>query len=477
MTASIGTLLDRLHEVAFHLSDSRAPKSPSAELGRQRRGWYRLSRAYPRALERLPFEAGSPGRSVNAMITASLHPMATRTGGDTGRPSSLDAMAECVGAIADLLVDRPSSKAWRRPDVTGPTGPVWLPLQADEAAARGLQASLLAPLYAAARWSSGRLAPDPAALAMTGQLGRLWRMTEPHALTPVEGRTSTLEYLSTSSRFENSLGGALREWERWASLTLEPLQVTRSVFEGLAADLTILNAAVLHGVHALHHAGQLPRSVLDPLDTVVRQAHGQWKALSTWPDVLRLEGRRPLGQVHASRMLRDQVARQFRSGRAWITPEELGRQPADQLAPVVYAIARSVGWTGEAVAQSLRETVQDRSRVWHHAHEVEGLGHHEIAWRWIRSDLTSSGGPGSGATLRPVLQNTRTWTVYPQQTDASIGLAQQAAAASQVGRDLFDLIRDAVGHASPPETIPALEITHRRVHAMAPSPSRSLRAP
>lgn len=475
MTATIGSLLDRFHQTAYALGDTRKPRSVRVEAARQRQGWSRLSRAFVVVLGRLPFEAASPARSVSEMVSATLDPLVVRPLGRPVSPSGLEDLAECVGAIGDLLVDRPSSKAWRRPSAGGVEGPVSWPLSPDERAAAGLQGSLLAGLYAAARWSAGRVASDPDAVDLTRVLGRVWRVTEPYALTPVAERSSSLEYLAISSRHERSMGGALREWERWATVSVEPLQATRSVFEGLAADLTILNAALLHGVHGLAEAGYLDPTATATLDESVRRAHAAWKGLSTWPDVLTVEGRRHLGLVNASRLVRVHVGEQFRSGNRWLTPRELALVPAADLAVVTYALARTASWAGEAVARSLEEVVVNRSRLWHHASEVEELGHHEIAWvRSPTGDVVSTKRlPGDPS---PISQLTRGWTVYPERTDLSRELAARAAGAGEACRDVYDRVRSSLGQATPPETVAGLSLVQGRVQAVAPELGRTPRS-
>jgi hypothetical protein len=350
MTTTVRDLLDRLHEQAWTLAgadpDDATDGSAPATI---RRSWTRLARHTTRALQHLPFAAESPYRHYARVIIDTLEPLRE----DPGLPGSrhhqpLVQLSRTLGAIADL---------------TAPHMHV-----VDDDGATGLQASILAAVYCAARWSTPRMdippknRPSRAAFA----LRKLMALAEPFAALPPGQRNPNLEDLYAAQTSEPGLDAALIRWRHVVDEQLAGrYTLTANAFQTIAADCAILTAAA---IVSLRHAGPAALAIPEhhqPALAALGDAHTSWTGLSTWPEGLFLGGRTSKDLRAASTNLRAEVSALLRTNNGWADAEQLWERttPADLLAQTRRSIATVAG-IASAYSNALTDHTIGRERPW-----------------------------------------------------------------------------------------------------------------
>ncbi len=351
MTTTVGDLLDRLHAQAWTLASPTADATPHQDRASAvRAAWFPIARHTTRLLQNLPFAADSTHRDHARVIIDTLEPLhAHRPPSTSGAYRPLLAMGVQVGAIADLIA---------------PAGV----RAVDDAGASGLQTSVLAALYCAARWSVPRLTAETKNRPnrITATLRKLVVLTEPFAAIPPGQRVTTLEDLAAVRPHEPGLDAALLGWSRTVEDQLVHRYTMTSVgFQTIAADLAILTAGAIVALQATAPDALAVPELHRPAIAALREAHQAWTGLTTWPEGLFLGGRAAPDLRSASTNLRSEVRALLRNDDGWASPDELWQRttPADLL-----AMTRRTVTTAAEIATAYANTLIDhtigRERPW-----------------------------------------------------------------------------------------------------------------
>lgn len=435
MTTTVRDLLDRLHEQAWTLAgtnpDEAADGSDPATI---RRSWMQLARHTTRALQHLPFAAESPYRHYARVIIDTLEPLRE----DPGLPGSrhhqpLVQLSRTLGTIADI---------------TAPHLHV-----VDDDGAVGLQASVLAAVYCAARWSTPRMdippknRPSRAAFA----LRKLMALAEPFAALPPGQRNPNLEDLFVARTSEPGLDAAL---VRWRSIVDEQFAsrytLTANAFQTVAADCAILTAAA---IVSLRHAGPAALAIPEHHEsalTALQPAHSSWTGLSTWPEGLFLGGRTSKNLRAASTDLRSEVSALLRTDDGWADAEQLWERttPAGLLAQTRRSIA-TVADIASTYSNAMTDHTIGRERPWIKATMIPPVH---------RNGFANQAAARDG------------WTPIPETMTAGIHaqLAIDAFAACQRARAARDALQTANG--SEPHSAPrSISIQSGRLTLLEPA--------
>lgn len=357
MTTTVRDLLDRLHQQAWTLTNptDTTPRQPG-EAAAIRAAWVRIGRHTTRLLHSLPFAPESTTRDHARVIIDTLEPIRDHpTPSPTAACRPLLEASVLIGAIADLVT--PSAAR-----------------VADDEGAGGLQTSVLAALYCAARWSVPRLTAETRNRPnrVTGALRKLVVLTEPFAAVPPGERVTNLEDLAATNPREVGLDAALLRWRHAVEDQLDHRYTMTSLgFQTIAADLAILTAGA---IIALRAAGPEALAVPDlhrPALTALREAHQAWAGLSAWPEGVFLGGRTSHDLRTASVDLRTEVRTLLRDENGWVEREELWRRtpPADLLAGVRRTMAVAAG-VATGYANTLTDHTVGCERPWIKAQSV-----------------------------------------------------------------------------------------------------------
>lgn len=464
MSASIGTLVDRLHQIATLVSAE--PTSTTDGAARvQEAGWHRLSRQLERALVALPFDQTNLGHQIRHVTVTALRAIGEATAPHAGAEASghLAEAALVVGALADLLTSRrapfrvdaqpawlPASDARPRRWSEAAFDPLFVDRRPDDASANGLQSSLLAATHLLAGWSVRQTRDDtsPALVPLLSQLGVL---AEPHLWMAPAHRGSALESVTATPWSEVSLLGAVQRWAHEAELALRRRLVTSGTFAMLASDLSILDATILHAFTTHERPGH--RDVQDALG----QARAGWKAIAQWPAHLRLGGAAATEFIRTSREVRAAIAADFRGPDGWFTPTELNQlHDSQSLDAIAHTLAGHATWVGDALAKTIRDMTWGSERLWVDREELRRLA---PGYEPMRLFAQPDG-------ARPVIREVH-WLVPHQPVPAAKGIADAATNAARHQQRAEQQLDQVLGTSASPETVPALTVADRRVRAHA----------
>lgn len=419
MTTTVRDLLDRLHEQAWTLAGANADDpADGTDPATIRRSWTRLARHATRALHHLPFAAESPYRHYARVIIDTLEPLRE----DPGLPGSrhhqpLVQLSRTLGSIADLTVPHMHV--------------------VDDDGATGLQASILAAVYCAARWSIPRMDIPPKNRPSRAAFGlrKLMVLAEPFAALPPGQRNPNLEDLFVSRSSEPGLDAALIRWRHVVDEQLaDRYTLTANAFQTIAADCAIVTAAA---IVSIRHAGPASLAIPEHHEsalTALQRAHSRWTALSTWPEGLFLGGRTSKDLRTASIGLQAEVSALLRTESGWAGAEQLWERttPAGLLAQTRRGIATVAG-IASAYSNAMTDHTIGRERPWMKATMVPAVHRNGFANRAAARDG---------------------WTPIPETMTAGIHaqLAIDTFAASQCARAARDALQAANGpepHSAP----------------------------
>lgn len=244
-------------------------------------GWMLLAKHTSRALSYLPL--GGRPEQVGLGHAVVLKPLVDgprrQLPANTEPVPALAQLSVTVGAIGDILAD--NLRINPRPEDVG-----------REAAK--LQASLLASVHVAARWSraclEGEYIPRNR-LSIRGFLDDLAGATEPYALIPPANRGGALQDLRIRTDTAPGLTGAATAWADEAVLVLaERYRTSGWAMQAIAANLALISQTAHTAVQQAARRGELPdlgRMATQPLAGSVTA----WRAAAAWPPHLRLGGK------------------------------------------------------------------------------------------------------------------------------------------------------------------------------------------
>lgn len=473
MSATVGSLLDRFHTLAYQLEPDSAPER--AETAHLAASWARLSSRLTHALTALPYEFDGAGAAQRDHVKAVLQPFrsrANRPGNDTRSDPRLEDAILCVGAISDLLVTHrtpyrvPLSHKWRDLEPKHPNR-VYQGRDKNEPASIGLQHNLAAATYAIAEWSLHRLNINGTANTRFGRsLERVTALTHPSANTNPDQRRSGLELVTAIPLDEPSLLGALARWAEQAEQGLHRRVVTSGTFAMLANDLALLTAATLHtlktndptAIARLNDAG---------ITENLTQAHQHWRQVAAWPTDIRMGGARARDFIAASRELRSYIDADLRGPKRWLTSGELSEHfTRDHLDHTAYTLAQQAVWTGDALNKTIRDMTIGQGRMWV---DTDTMRARDPNFHRVRVV------PQPDAETPVVVPIN--WHILSTPTRAAIELGNASRTAAQHTQEAAWRIEDHyTANPTPPERIPALSLARDRIRLAQMNPTQNPQA-
>ena len=239
-----------------------------------------LASATQHAITALPL--GGRGDVVKAGVRNVLIPLAHGPREplvDVEPASQLAELAQTMGGISDILADNLS--AGGRVEQAGTE-------------ALKLEASLLAAVHVAARWSRGTMNDQKlptTRVSIMAFLDDLAVVTEPYALIPPGRRSSILEDFAIRAPNASGVEGAAVAWAEAATVTLgERYRVSGWAMQAIAGDLALLSLAAGKAVLAAESGELSPQNAADISENLATSVRS-WRAAATWPRHLRLGGR------------------------------------------------------------------------------------------------------------------------------------------------------------------------------------------
>ena len=358
MTASVGDLLDAVHARAWDLAGRAEPSAAEARLERAvslLAAWPRLGAAVLRALDAVPLDSAAQGSLVAVRDCLAEVAGQTRWGaaGSSGPAVVPDrevvAIAARVGAIADLLVGQPRAVS-----------------EGDQQAAFGLQASLLAPVFAVATTTLAALDDVPGMVEERWRLRGIAVRTEPFALIEAGSRSGRYEDVAAPTPGDRSLDAAIAAWLPATTRVLAGRrQLAGTAVQVAAGDVLIVTAAAATVSAAALHHGVLDQARGEGAWAALHAAHEAWRDPARWPTTIRLEGPRSAEQIDASRTLRQVLTHSLRYDGTWLPADELVQRW--DLGALLATMRRSVHAAGNvAVAhfQAVENLVHGRDQLW-----------------------------------------------------------------------------------------------------------------
>jgi len=359
MTATVGSLLDDLHARAWELCARAEEPPPEGAQGERAAAllaaWPRLAASASRALDAVALE--QPWRDDTASVRGSLAAMVdapaswlepiTRSGERPAPSPDVVAIAVRLGLVADLLSGQ-----------SKPAG------EADQAAAVGLQANIVAPVHAVAVATMDALGDRSGGQRARWLVRGVIACTERFALAPAPERAGRFEDVAAITPGEPSLDGAIAEWARATTDVLSSrLRVTGTALQAAAGDaLTATAATVCAASSQLRLVGT---EVGDRTLSALTTAHGAWRSPTHWPDAVRLDGVRDLEQVDASRRLRQTITETLRQDRHWLPADVMAtREDMPALLATMRRGMHAVGNVALAHFQAVENVVRGRGRLW-----------------------------------------------------------------------------------------------------------------
>lgn len=454
MTATIGSLLDRLHHIAYNLdTESRPVPSETARLAAS---WAQLSRRLSVALNALPYDIDGAGETQRDHYLSILRPFDAPANNNTPPDPRLEDAVLVVGAIADLLVTNRTPFRVEAPAMWFFTNakvhpPVYEWRDRNDPGATGLQSNLLAATYAIAEWTLNRL--DISGTSNTRfarSLRHVASLCEAEAHADPEQRRSGLEHISATPADEPSLLGALSRWSHQAEQALHRRLVTSGTFAMLASDLRILTATTLRAVTAA-------QPDLPPAREALVGAFIGWTEVAAWPTNMRLGGPRPHDYIAASRELRSYVDAEFRTAKGWQSASELVDQfTLEHLRTIAHTVSQRVAWVGDALNKTIRDMTIGQGRLWIDTLTIKAIDPTFAKVRWIAQP------DGSYPVVVPI-----NWHIRRQPTDQAITLADTSREAAKHSKQAAQQIEQGLGPAAPRhERVSDLGLSRARLHAL-----------
>lgn len=317
MAATVGSLLDAAHVLAWDLCSRVADEGPGSatedRAGSLVAAWPGLAAATLRVLSAVEVEPAwldSTG-SVRPVLAELAHrPASTPSLDAAGQLADPDsgvlAITTRLGLIADLLAGEPPAR-----------------LEGDRAAATGLHANALAVVHAVATATVSALAGRRGVDADRRLLQAVLVRSERFALSAADQRTG--RYDDAVAPADNSLDAALATW---VGATVEVLgsrhRVTQAALQVTAGDALIVTATAATVCAAAFRLGVVPADRATAARAALTSAHAAWRPAVSWPSTVRLDGVRDLSHIRASQQLRQTITDSLRERRDWL--------PADVLA-------------------------------------------------------------------------------------------------------------------------------------------------
>ena len=275
--ATIADLAARLEREALTLG----PPATDATLDAYVAGWMLLADRTRHAVTYLPL-GGRPEKVGIGLLTV-LDPLASGPRdplpADTEPVPALARLALTMGAIGDVLADNLRNGA--RPEYVG-------------AETAKLEATLLAPVHLAARWSGAGLEHQEIPrnrASIRGLLDDLAAVTEPWALIPPTNRGSILEDLRIRTTSAPGLKGSTVAWADEALLVLtDRYRVSGWAMQAIAGNLALISHTARLAVQAAAPDGRLPTGDQGSVQALAESSTA-WRAAATWPPHVRLGGK------------------------------------------------------------------------------------------------------------------------------------------------------------------------------------------
>lgn len=275
--ATIADLAARLEREALTLG----PPATDASLDAYVAGWMLLADRTRHAVTYLPL--GGRPEKVGVGLRTVLDPLASGPRhplpADTEPVAALARLALSMGAIGDVLAA--NLRNGTRPEYVG-------------AEAAKLEATLLAPVHLAARWSGAGLEHQEIPrnrASIRGLLDDLAAVTEPWALIPPAHRGSVLEDLRILTTSAPGLEGATVAWADEALLVLtDRYRVSGWAMQAIAGNLALISQTALGAVQAATPDGRLPTGDQGSAQALAESSTA-WRAAATWPPHVRLGGK------------------------------------------------------------------------------------------------------------------------------------------------------------------------------------------
>jgi len=359
MTTSVRGLLDAIHAQAWELAGAGVPPAGEARQAWAAgllAGWPRLATVTVRALDAVP--VGASRREDVAAVRDSLLAVARGKGvwPDPARSEGrwvpnreVLGMAARMGAIADLL--------GRQPEATS---------DSDVAAGLGLQANLLAPVFAVATSTVAALDGLPGVVEPRWALRRVVARTEPYALVQGADRSGRYDDVAVAEPCEVSLDGAIG---RWGPATVQALGsrygVTGVGLQAAAGDVLIVTAAAATVCAAAVRLGVVDARRGERALTGLAATHAAWREPTRWPPTVRLDGVRSPEQTGASQELRQVITESLRRDRQWLGAEQLaGLFDLPGLLATMRRGMHAAGNVALAHYQAVENLVRGRDQLW-----------------------------------------------------------------------------------------------------------------
>ncbi len=358
MAATVGSLMDAVHVVAWDLVTRVAEEGSGP--GAERRAeslvaaWPGLAAATLRVLSAVEVEPAwmdSTG-SVRPVLAELAHrPTSAHSPDAAGQlvdpDSGVVAITTRLGLIADLLAGESPAR-----------------LEADQAAAKGLHANVLAVVHAVATATVGALADRSGADPDRRLLQALLVRSERFALPAADQRRG--RYDDAVAPADDSLDGALANW---VGATVDVLgsrhRVTQAALQVTAGDALIVTATAATVCAAAFRLGVVPAERATVARAALTAAHAAWRPAVSWPATVRLDGVRDLSHIRASQQLRQTITDSLRERRDWL--------PADMLADrfdvgeLMGSLRRGVHGVHQAAlahCQAMDRLVRGPGRLW-----------------------------------------------------------------------------------------------------------------
>lgn len=356
MTATVGTLLDASHALAWGLCSREGVAGGEDRAGELLAAWPQLAAATLRVLDAVALDPAwldDTGAVRDVLAALALRPRnATPDPAAATRAPLPDrdvrGISVRLGLIADLLAGEP------------PAG-----TEVDRPALAGLHANVAAVVHAVALTTLAALEVRSETVADRWLMRGVLIRTERFAVRPTALRAGRYEDLAALPS-DGSLDAVTAGWVKATVDVLSSRQrVTQAALQVAAGDALILTATAATVYAAASRVGVVPADRAAAATTALTAAHAAWRALLAWPATVRLEGVRDLGHTQASRALRQVVTEHLREGREWLPADVLAeRFDLGDLLGTMRRGLHAVGNVALAHFQAMETLVRGPGRLW-----------------------------------------------------------------------------------------------------------------
>lgn len=316
MTATVGTLLDAAHALAWEMfprvSDGVAGAGGDGRAEGLLAAWPRLAAATLRVLDAVTVnpawldDTGSVRDVLGALARRPREAPADAAMRAPDPDRDVVAIAIRLGLIADLLVGEPPART-----------------EVDRAAVAGLHANVVAVVHAVALATVAALPERPDAASDRWLMRGVLVRTERFAVRPTELRTGRYEDVAAVAS-DGSWDATIASWARATVDVLTSRQrVTQTALQVAAGDARILTATAATVCAAAAELGIVTAEGATAARSELAVAHAAWGTAMSWPATVRLEGVRDLAHIRSSRALRQLITENLREGRDWLSADVL----------------------------------------------------------------------------------------------------------------------------------------------------------